>query len=343
MPKVTPEMCKELRRKVKQGNTEYTDILSVDVTNETLLYHIRGECSHEIDEEHIDYNFGVTKDECEEMRKLYKQDCSWREIANELGKTTGSVSWHVSGECVHNVETLTEEPPGNVDETECNKIRKMYEDIGTYAEVGRKINRHKHTVKLHVKARCSHDVEKDICQNTFTEAQKSKNSISEAKCHKIRELYKSKKSSDKVQETVNACKNTILRHAKANCNHDVTENIFENVNRETRNHIPITSSECIKMREMALNINKQADIAEEFNCSLSTVRLHVHNNCSHETHGIYEKIVIPPINEHRCHVLRYLYYDEAMKTNKIAELKNIGVSEKTIKKHVCGYCSHKLE
>jgi predicted transcriptional regulator len=352
---VDAKECKKMREIYKNGKSYLHTGFKLNRSGPTVRRHVKGECKHDVNEDisrdtgpytHSDRNpsclsRSFTRQECTEIRELFKQYRNLSFVADKLDISEQGVRIHVDGDCKHDVDSIHRKTYSKVSEEECKNIRQIYKNSNSLDKAVGKTERALPTVKRHVKGECRHSVSEDVLVNI--DESSLKHSVSKKECHSIRKLYKEHQNSSKVESMVGRSTSTVLRHARAHCEHGVVENIVENVGNNKGISGKISSSDCIKMRELALDMTPTGEIAEKLSCSTQTVYRHIRNDCSHNTHGIHERIAVRPVDERMCSALRYLYYEESMTANDITELDNIGLLEEDVKTHVSNNCKHDIE
>lgn len=352
---VDAKECKKMREIYKNGKTYLQTGFELNRSGRVVGKHVKAECNHDVSED-ISRNGGpytysdknpsslsrpFTEQGCTQIRELFKQHHNLSFVADKLDISEHGVRIHVDGDCKHDVDSIHRKTYSKVSEEECKNIRQIYKNSNSLDKAVGKTERALPTVKTHVKAECRHSVSGDILVEIDRKSHKSP--VSKKECDSIRKLYREHQNSCKVESMVGRSTGTVLRHAKAHCKHKVSENIVESVGKNRGISGNISSSDCIKMRELALDMMPTDEIAEKSSCSTQTVHRHIRNDCSHNTHGIHERIAVRPVDERMCSALRYLYYEESMTADDITKLDNIGLLEEDVKTHVSNNCRHDIE
>lgn len=126
---VTPSQCVDYRERA--GMESFEDIAETAPFNSaTVRYHVRGECSHEVDtsprKTHSTEN--VDEEECSIIRSLHDEGMSRVEIAESSGRSRSTVRHHLHGNCDHPEEGAAD--PGEttelIDRETCGKMRAEY-------------------------------------------------------------------------------------------------------------------------------------------------------------------------------------------------------------------------
>jgi len=219
---------------------------------------------------------------CAEFREQVDGGATTAEIAEENNLNTGTIQYHVYGECSHDigVPPLTPTEPG-LPEEECSELRSEYasgEDANSLADS------YGHTWKTiirHLTGECSHGeggltVDKqDIFQRM---------PVSEEDCKNLRESYFGADSPDLVEfsKDVPWVYGTVITHLNGDCNHEI-----ETQARIKSERAKITKELCEEFRQRYrentdLNLSKLLELAEDYEASAGSIQRHIRFRCGHE-------------------------------------------------------------
>jgi len=165
--------------------------------------------------------------------------------------------------------------------------------------------------------------------------------VDEKECKQIRDLYQDGLTLKKVSNEVGRGYRTVRRHIKGICPHPASTDLVESVGdkRSNTSH-KISKEECIEIKETTLENGSMSEIVADYEYTYNTIRKHVVGECSHDTDGVLNRVVIKPVSAEMCSAMRYLYTQEYMTVDEIAELSNIKVGAETVKYHAVELCKH---
>jgi 5-methylcytosine-specific restriction protein A len=108
---VTAKQCAAFRRGVEEAGNVLTYAQVAEHEYQTVLRHVNGECSHDVDvpsRERRERSGDVSKSECAEMRDRYREgsDVTLEMLADEFSPSGGTIERHIRFTCSHPPEDL---------------------------------------------------------------------------------------------------------------------------------------------------------------------------------------------------------------------------------------------
>lgn len=222
----------------------------------------------------------VSERQCQEWREAYRDGKSPYELAVESDCPRSGVYEHLVGECAHDGE----EPPisrgrtHNMSVSECREVRDRYvagESIETLqASTGRRWK----TLVRHLTGDCSHSDAVDAPRVAKQEILR-RDHVTAAECARLRRGVRDAASVMAYADTVDHDYHVVLAHVNGECAHDVDESPREpNYRRQD-----LSKADCQAIRQAYRSSQETvfSEIAEEYDCSSTTVERHVTFRCSH--------------------------------------------------------------
>lgn len=222
----------------------------------------------------------ISERQCQEWRVAYRNGKLPYHLAVESDYPRRDVHDHLTGECPHDCE----EPPisrgrtHDVVAAECRDIRDRYaagESIETLQEwTGRTWQ----TLVRHLTGRCSHE---EGVEAPVVEKQEilERDRVTAEECAHLRRGVRDAASVLVYADTVDHEYQVVLAHVNGECSHEVDEPPREPNDRSR----DISKTDCQAIRE-TYRSNPDAefdDIAEEYDCSTTTIKRHITFRCSH--------------------------------------------------------------
>ena len=222
----------------------------------------------------------ITERQCQEWRVAYQGGKSPYELAVESECPRSVVYDHLSGECKHDGE----EPPilrgrtHKMSVSECRDVRDRYHAEGSIEKLQSSTGRRWKTLLRHLTGSCSHN-ESVEAQTVAKEEILRRDPVSADECAQLRRGSRDAASVMAYADTVDRRYQVVLAHVNGECNHDVDEPPRESL---YRRH-DISKSDCQTIRKAYRSSSEIvfSEIAEEYNCSPTTVERHVTFRCSH--------------------------------------------------------------
>ena len=222
----------------------------------------------------------VSERQCQEWRIAYRDGKSPYELAVESDYPRTGVYEHLVGDCGHGGD----EPPisrgqtHNISISECRDIRDRYDSGESVETLQASTGRRWKTLVRHLTGNCSHD---DVA-STPTVAKEEilrRDPVTASECVQMRRKARDAASVMAYADTVDRVYPVVLAHVNGECTHEVDEPPRETVSRRQ----DVSPEDCQAIREAYRSkpSTKFNEIAEEYNCSQTTVERHVTFRCSH--------------------------------------------------------------
>ncbi len=222
----------------------------------------------------------VSEQQCHDWRVAYRDGKLPYELAVESNYPRADVHDHLIGECSHNGE----EPPisrgrtHNVTAPECRDIRDRYAAEESIEALQTSTGRRWKTLVRHLTGNCSHDVAVEgptVAKQEILE----RDHVTAEECAQLRRGVHDTASVMAFADTVEYDYHVVLAHVNGECAHEVGEPPREPNDRRQN----ISTADCQSIRETyrsSLDV-EFSDIAEEYDCSQTTIERHVTFRCSH--------------------------------------------------------------
>lgn len=222
----------------------------------------------------------VSERQCRDWRIAYRSGNTPYEIAVESDIPRRIVHEHLTGECTHD----DEEPPisrgrtHNVGAAECQAIRDRYAAGESIDSIGEWNGRRWSTLVRHLTGNCSH---KTSIQAPTVDKQDilERDPVTAEECAQFRRDVRDADSVMTYADTVDHEYQSVLAHVNGECTHDVKEPPREPNDRRR----DISPPDCQDIRE-AYRSSPDVEfsaIAEEYDCSPTTIERHVTFRCTH--------------------------------------------------------------
>lgn len=232
---VSETKCDLFRRECREGASPYELAQDEGLERSSVIYHITGECQHDGvgEDPHPKSGFAVSMGECEEMRSRYSENESIEALLDSMGRTWGTVVFHLTGECTHDASITAPEfdreeilRRDSITASECNSLREMATEAGNVMEVANSVDYEYPMILAHVNGECSHDVE-----TPPREPHERANNITRTQCLEIRERYRSSPNIDEsdIAADYECSETTVHRHVRFLCSHPPEDSIVTDV------------------------------------------------------------------------------------------------------------------
>lgn len=164
--------------------------------------------------------------------------------------------------------------------------------------------------------------------------------VTEAECEKMRELYTPKGGFSPLVEEFGFDRPTLRLHLYGDCEHDVTTDPII-----PPSHQKVTSEECQSMREQIQEGVTVAMLAEEMDRYRNTIARHVTGKCSHSVPGptidqedTYSR---DTVSADRCRVFREQFHKDD--TDNVLEFADqFDEAYHVVLRHINGHCTHEI-
>jgi len=223
---------------------------------------------------------GVSKQQCEAWRVTYREGKSPYDLAVEHDRSRRTVYKHLAGECAHDLS----EPPisrgrtHNMSVAECRDMRERYAGGDAIETLQESTGRRWKTPVRHLTGNCSHTGVEDAPTVEKQEILK-RDRVTADECAALRREVRDAATVRVYADTVEHDYHVVLAHVNGECTHSVDE-----PPRQVDERRPdISQATCQAIRQ-AYRASPETDfqgIAEEYECSPTTVERHVMFRCSH--------------------------------------------------------------
>lgn len=222
----------------------------------------------------------VPERRCQEWRVAYRDGKTPYELSVEEELSRRVVHDHLTGQCSHSGEepSISRGRTHGVSTPECRDLRDRYaagEDIeALQASTGRRWR----TLVQHLTGGCSHEATVEA-PTVEKEDILRRDRVTAKECAQFRRGIRDAESVLAYADSVEHEYQVVLAHVNGKCTHEVDVPPREPTDRSQ----DITATECQTIRETyrASPDTEFADIAEEYDCSPTTIERHVTFRCSH--------------------------------------------------------------
>lgn len=230
--KISSDDCIDIRQLAnKYPSINFSGIAETyGVDSCSILHHVYGDCKceHNIDAlEKPEQPTKVTKEECENIRRKYKETQVLQHTASELERDYTTVRYHVMGICSHDVDNIKTYSSRTIYDEQCNKIREKLVSGKSKEEICDQMDISENSVDYHRLGDCNHDTDSEILivrdHNTLSS---KRTRATKGECYRIQELYhKENKHVETISELSGLTKKVIEYHALNNCSHQFDEDV----------------------------------------------------------------------------------------------------------------------
>lgn len=227
----------------------------------------------------------VSERQCQEWRVAYREGKSPYELAVESDCPRQRVYEHLVGECAHDGD----EPPisrgrtHNMSVSECRDVRDRYSTGESIEALQASTGRRWKTLVRHLTGNCSHSDAVDAPTVAKREILR-RDRVTAAECAQFRRGVRDAASVMAYADTIDHGYQVVLAHVNGECTHDVDEPPREPADRRQN----ISNADCRAIRRAYRSSPEVefSEIAEEYDCSPTTVERHVMFRCSHPPEDI---------------------------------------------------------
>lgn len=210
-------------------------------------------------------------------------------------------------------------PAEKIDADQCTALRKQYQNgTLTIEEMAGLVDCTETTVRRHLKADCSHS------GDAVYDPTDHKGRLSKADCEEIWALYGDGHTQQQIAEAVGVRRETIGVHIRGECTHRSL------AHPDHEKAASFSERDCQRLRREYIDTPSSTQLAEENDCTVTTVQRHVTGDCSHSGVGV-------PISQTALHpyfweTATLLYTEHHFPVEEIGKL--FDVSESTVEKVV---------
>lgn len=230
---LSPAEC-ELIREQYSHNTGIDPLAErLDVTRETLRYHLYGDCSHDVEPDPVTppVQHQMDVDECELLRRQFAAGADIEDLKETLNTRWRSMVRHLTDSCTHDSEgphvdrdeLLTYEP---ISASACAALRERYFDADEQSmlDIARDARWSYHAVQRHINGKCRHELE-----TQSRPIQQRSMDLSAEECMEIRRRWRRNPdiSFEEIAAEVECSRTTVERHIKFNCSHTGEELLID--------------------------------------------------------------------------------------------------------------------
>jgi len=221
--------CAEWRSAYRDGKLSTELAEDVQWSKSAILYHLRGDCSHENGTEPVTMaSSALSEGACRRIRRKADQGNNPSELAKEMDLSFDAVVAHALGECDHSntAPTLTRDEFYDrmpVSRRDCAEIRARVKDTETVETVANELPWAYPTVLRHANGDCNHE-------NVGVDPKKKDERsdwIDQKRCAKLRQEFFSstEKTITELAAEFNTSATTVEKHIKFECTHPPNESI----------------------------------------------------------------------------------------------------------------------
>lgn len=222
----------------------------------------------------------ISEQQCEDWRIAYRNGETPYQVSVESDVPRSVVHQHLTGECDHTLNTpsITGGRTHEVSNAECRDIRDRYANNESIESLQQRTGRRWKTLVKHLTGQCSHDqaVEAPTVQKHEI---LGRDHVSASECAQLRRGVREASSVLDYADGTDFDYQTVLAHVNGECTHDIEEPPRETNDRSR----DISQSDCqdIRSRYRSGADVEFGTIAQEYDCSETTIERHVTFKCTH--------------------------------------------------------------
>jgi predicted DNA-binding protein YlxM (UPF0122 family) len=227
---ISKDECKEIRQCYKNDRTMSEIGEAFGRSKSSVLIHINANCQHDVTENLSEStSVRMSKTDCKKLRRKARTGINIDKLAERASFHKSTIMRHVAGRCWHDMEVSSVDLPKftNVALTEkrCNNARKIFRNSSDKRKdkigLQHKYNCNESVLWRHLQGKCDCEVDEEPVDYV------SYNNITPGVCQKMRRMYDSDTTYSFIANYVGTTISTVGFHVKAQCKHDVEEDLTE--------------------------------------------------------------------------------------------------------------------